>query len=109
MFGLINSVQCGDAAFVLKQLPDASADLVITSPPYFQQRTYNAASMGMGTEKSIEDYIDTLMDVFDEVVRVIKPTGNKAVPTPLGKQHRTVLPFLHRRRLLLRPRTLLGR
>ena len=73
---LINSIQCGDASFIMKQIPDESVDLVITSPPYYLQRGYNGAGMGIGHERSVERYIDSLMEVFEEVARVVKTTGN---------------------------------
>ncbi len=74
--GLLDTILCGDATFLLKQLPGESIDLVVTSPPYYLQRHYNMAGMGVGGEKSVENYIESLLEVFDEVVRVVKPTGN---------------------------------
>ncbi len=73
---LIDSIQCGDAAFLLKQLPDNSIDLVVTSPPYYMQRNYNGMGIGTGHEKTVESYIDSLLEVFSEIVRVVKPSGN---------------------------------
>lgn len=73
---LIDTVQCGDSAFLLKQLPDNTIDLVVTSPPYFQQRDYNSVGIGVGHERTVEAYIDSLLEVFSEVVRVVKPSGN---------------------------------
>ena len=73
---LIDSIQCGDAAFLLKQLPDNSVDLVVTSPPYYMQRNYNGTGIGTGHEKTVESYIDSLLEVFSEIVRVVKPSGN---------------------------------
>ena len=73
---LVNSIQCGDALFLLKLLPDESVDLIITSPPYYLQRNYNEAGLGIGHERSVDRYIDSLMEVFNETVRVVKPTGN---------------------------------
>ncbi len=72
----IDSILCGDSAFILRQLPEKSIDLVITSPPYFKQQEYNAAGMGIGNERSIENYIDSLLEVFDESIRVLKSTGS---------------------------------
>lgn len=73
---LINTIQCGDSAFMLKQMPAESVDLVVTSPPYYQQRDYNQSGMTVGSEGTVEDYIESLMDVFVEALRVVKPTGN---------------------------------
>lgn len=73
---LINTIQCGDAESVLTTLPDDAIDLVITSPPYYKQRLYNQAAMGLGQEGVPEYYIDALLDVLRECCRVVKPTGN---------------------------------
>lgn len=70
----INTVICGDCLVVLKQFNSNSVDCVVTSPPYFQQRDYNG--VGVGRENGFTNYIDSLLEVFDEIVRVVKPTGN---------------------------------
>ncbi len=71
---LLNQITCGDSAVLLKNLSSDSIDLVITSPPYFQQRDYGSG--GIGNEKSSEDYIAALLEIFKECVRVLKPTGS---------------------------------
>ena len=73
---LIDTIQCGDSAFLLKQLPSNSVDFVVTSPPYYLQRNYNGVNIGVGHEKTVNAYIDSLLEVFDEVVRIVKDTGN---------------------------------
>lgn len=69
-----NEIVCGDSSGLLKQIPSDSVDLVITSPPYFQQREYDGG--GIGNEKRPDDYISALMEIFRECVRIIKPTGS---------------------------------
>lgn len=69
-----NEIVCGDSTNLLKLIPADSIDLVITSPPYFQQREYDNG--GIGNEKKPDDYISMLMKIFRECVRVIKPTGS---------------------------------
>ncbi len=65
---------CGDSAIRLAEIEPRSIDLLVTSPPYFQQREY--AAEGMGNEETVKEYIDSLLVVFDRIVRVMKPTGN---------------------------------
>lgn len=69
-----NEIVCGDSTELLNSIPANSVDLIITSPPYFQQREYDGG--GIGNEKKSNDYISTLMKIFRECVRVIKPTGS---------------------------------
>jgi site-specific DNA-methyltransferase (adenine-specific) len=68
----INKIYCADSKEILKTLPAESIDLVITSPPYFQQRDYGG---GIGNEKIIDEYIENIMIIFRECVRVVKKTG----------------------------------
>jgi site-specific DNA-methyltransferase (adenine-specific) len=72
-----NEIVCGDSRKLLQLIPNDSIDLVITSPPYFQQREYNAG--GIGNEKHAGSYINSLMEIFCECVRIIKPTGSIVV------------------------------
>jgi len=59
----------GDAATELKGLPDNSVDLVVTSPPYADQRkqTYGGVSP--------DEYVAWFLPISAELLRVLKPTG----------------------------------
>lgn len=70
-----NIIYCGDCNEILKDIPSNSIDLVITSPPYFQQREYGGYN-GVGNEKNVEEYIESIMKTFRECVRVTKKTGS---------------------------------
>lgn len=71
-------------------LPDASVDLVVTSPPYFGQRTYEdsgaAVSEQIGAEASPVEFLDALIEATHECVRVLKPSGSMWVN--LGDKYR---------------------
>lgn len=71
---IVNKIFCSDAIEILKTIPRNSIDLVITSPPYYKQREYGG--MGIGNEKSVNEYIENLMKVFRECVRITKDTGS---------------------------------
>jgi len=70
----INKIYCGDCLDIMKTFPDDFVDLIITSPPYFKQREYG--SIGIGNEKTVDEYINNLITVFRQCVRVIKKTGS---------------------------------
>ena len=65
----------GDARAELQRLPDASADMVLTSPPYFRLRDY-AVTGQLGLEPTVDDWVAGLRDVAREVSRVLVPTGS---------------------------------
>jgi site-specific DNA-methyltransferase (adenine-specific) len=69
----LDQIVCGDSFDLIKDIPDNSVNLVITSPPYFQQRDYGA---GIGNESSVEEYVERLATLFHECVRVIKEDGS---------------------------------
>lgn len=74
--GYLNNVICGDLKVVLRSLESDSVDCIITSPPYYQQRGYTGIGIGCGQERTLDDYLESLLEVFDEMVRVIKTTGS---------------------------------
>ena len=55
-------------------IPDESVDCVVTSPPYYGLRDYGIDGQ-IGLEESPEEYVNTMVEVFREVWRVLKPTG----------------------------------
>lgn len=64
----------GDNRQALKELPDASVQTVVTSPPYWGLRDYGHDNQ-IGLEQSPDDFIEQLCIVFDEVWRVLKDDG----------------------------------
>lgn len=71
----INEIIQGDYLEKLRMLPNNSIDCVITSPPYWNLRDYNVEGQ-LGLEPTFEEFVTKLCDVFDEVKRVLKPTGS---------------------------------
>jgi len=59
----------GDCKEQLKRLPDNSVDLIVTSPPYADQR--KATYGGIRAEK----YVEWFLPISAELLRVLKPTG----------------------------------
>jgi site-specific DNA-methyltransferase (adenine-specific) len=70
----LNRIVCGDSHFLLQEIPENSIHLVITSPPYFQQRDYDG--LGIGNEKRVEEYVNNLLKIFNECVRITKDDGS---------------------------------
>lgn len=69
---LINKVSLGDCFNVLKRIENSTVDLVLTSPPYANLRNY-------GCDIPVphpDDYTDWILPLFDEVYRVLNPSGS---------------------------------
>jgi site-specific DNA-methyltransferase (adenine-specific) len=56
----------GNAIELLKQLQN-KVDCVITSPPYYQQRSYGASTNELGREPSEAEYISNLVGAFKAI------------------------------------------
>ena len=62
----------------MKEVPDGSVQLVITSPPYGALKDYeNDAQIGLN--QSYEDYINNLNEVWKECIRVLGPDGKLCI------------------------------
>lgn len=68
------AIKVGDALSVLNDMPDASVDCVISSPPYYGLRDYQAEGQ-LGAEPTLREYLFNLLAIFEQVKRVLKPTG----------------------------------
>lgn len=66
---ITTDIYVGDSSDQLKQLRDNSVDLIVTSPPYTDQRknTYG----GIHPDK----YVEWFLPISEELLRVLKPTG----------------------------------
>ena len=70
-----NVIHVGDNIFHLTNIPDASVDMCVTSPPYYNLRDYKNSGQ-IGAENTVSDFVENLCKVFDEVKRILKPTGS---------------------------------
>jgi len=66
---ITTDIYLGDSKEQLKLLPDNSVDLIVTSPPYADQRksTYG----GIHPDK----YVEWFLPISEQLIRVLKPTG----------------------------------
>lgn len=69
-----NQIIQGDCLEVLRSIPSESVDMVMTSPPYWNLRDY-WVEWQIWLEKTFQEYISKLGDIFDEVKRVLKKEG----------------------------------
>src|SRR5512135_306356 len=67
----LDRVSLGDSLALVAELPDDSVDVVVTSPPYWGQRT----SLGLGVEADPREYLAGLADLFARILPKLKPHG----------------------------------
>ncbi len=70
-----NQILIGDATERLREIPDGSVDMVLTSPPYFRLRNYEVDGQ-LGLESHVEAWVAGLRTVATECARVLVPTGS---------------------------------
>jgi DNA modification methylase len=74
------TLYAGDCLEVMQGLPSNSVHTVVTSPPYFALRSYlpkdhPLKAKEIGSEPTPEAFIQTMVEVFREVRRVLRPDG----------------------------------
>ena len=65
-----NTCVCGDCLTLLPEIEDASVDLIVTSPPYANQRSESYGGIAE------DDYPDWITAVATQLHRVLKDTGS---------------------------------
>lgn len=69
----VNIIQ-GDVRSVMSCLPSDHFDCIVTSPPYWGLRDYGVEGQ-IGLEQTMQEYLDTMVDVCRDLRRVMKPEG----------------------------------
>lgn len=76
--GVVDEIFCQDARDMY-QVSSNSVALVVTSPPYFSGKEYEAELGVSGTPSNYIEYLRLLAEVFSECMRVLEPGGRIAV------------------------------
>jgi len=72
---MVDLILFGDCKETLKQFPRKSAQMCVTSPPYYGLRDYGGEESQIGQEETPEEFIQSLVEVFREVRDVLKDDG----------------------------------
>lgn len=70
----INKIYNENCIETLKRIPDEFIDCCITSPPYWGLRDYGEEDQ-IGLEKTPQEYVNSMIIIFNEVKRVLKKGG----------------------------------
>lgn len=68
-------IHIGDSLEILKTMANESVNTCVTSPPYWGLRDYGVAGQ-LGLEKTPEEYVAKIVELFREVRRVLKSDGS---------------------------------
>jgi len=75
MNGWENDIHEGDVVETLREMPESSVHMAMCSPPYLGLRDYGVEGQ-IGLEDSLDEYIETLVEVGEELRRVLRDDGN---------------------------------
>lgn len=70
-----NVVLTGSALSRLRELDSNSVQCIVTSPPYYGLRSYNAGDEEIGQEPTLQEFLSNLVEVFRECRRVLRKDG----------------------------------
>lgn len=70
----INKVYNENCLDTMAKMPDNFVQSIITSPPYFNLRDYNHKDQ-IGQESCFNDYLNKLLEIFNNSYRVLKKDG----------------------------------
>lgn len=64
----------GDSLRILRNFPDQSVNMCVTSPPYYNVRDYGIDGQ-IGLHQTVDEYVQNLVEVFREVRRTLMNDG----------------------------------
>lgn len=90
------------SAECMKELPDNSVNLVVTSPPYFNIKDYNRDGVQSNEHSDVhpqdcghinnyDHYLEALLKIWHECARVLSPNGKLAINAPLMPMKKSVM------------------
>jgi len=68
-------IQIGDSRKLIKMVDGQPFDCIMTSPPYWGLRDYGHDDQ-IGLESTPEEYLKTMLNLFDDIKLKLKDTGN---------------------------------
>lgn len=72
-------VMLGDSAERIREIPDASVDLSVFSPPFMSLFTYSPSERDIGNARNADEFWGHFGFLVDDLLRVTKPGRNCAV------------------------------
>ncbi|MCK4259654.1 MAG: site-specific DNA-methyltransferase [Halanaerobiales bacterium] len=74
-----NRIICDNCIKVMREIPDNSIDLIISSPPYYAYKNYTDLKSDLENQESYEDYILLMKIIFKEMFKVLSEDGRLCV------------------------------
>lgn len=75
----------------MDEVPDSSVRLIVTSPPYYNVKDYETANQIGKTSKTYEEYIESMIPIWTECFRILKPNGKLCINAPIMPMQKEVM------------------
>jgi DNA modification methylase len=84
----------------MSEIEDNSVRLIITSPPYFNVKDYGVEEQIGKSSHSYEHYIESMLPVWKECFRILKPNGKLCINSPIMPMEKKVYSTHYNRDIL---------
>lgn len=71
----------------MAELVEGEADLIVTSPPYWDKADYGGGASDLGAVESYHSFLEGMADIWSECYRVLRPGRKICVVTANVSQH----------------------
>ena len=84
----------------MSEIQDNSIRLIITSPPYFNVKDYGVDEQIGKSSETYEHYIESMLPIWKECYRVLKPNGKLCINAPIMPMEKKVYSTHYNRDIL---------
>jgi DNA modification methylase len=84
----------------MSEIADQSIRLIVTSPPYFNVKDYGMDDQIGKSSHSYEHYIESMLPVWKECYRILKPNGKLCINSPIMPMEKKVYSTHYNRDIL---------
>lgn len=84
----------------MSEIKDNSIRLIITSPPYFNVKDYGIDEQIGKSSETYEHYIESMLPVWKECHRILKPNGKICINTPIMPMEKKIYSTHYNRDIL---------
>jgi len=84
----------------MSEIKDNTIRLIITSPPYFNVKDYGTENQIGKSSHSYEHYLESMLPVWKECFRILKPNGKLCINSPIMPMEKKVYSTHYNRDIL---------
>jgi len=87
---IIKNVILNKSSEKMDEIPDDSIRLIVTSPPYYNAKDYQANNQIGIKSPSYEHYLESMIPIWKECFRILRPNGKLCINSPILPMKKTI-------------------